>query len=121
VGFELTAAELFPVRGGVLFEQSSAPKVEEMSPIYMRERVHTLGGALSFGVRSRNYDVSIGATGLYGVGEGLGAVVGEAGQAPSYRTTDVREATLLVFVTGARQAVRQIAESITSDKPQRKR
>jgi hypothetical protein len=120
VGFELVAGERFPIRGGVLVERSSAPKVPGSATVYARERVHTVGGALSFGWRSGSYDVSIGATGLYGVGEGLGVVQGMAADAPRYRATDIEDATLLVFVTGARQAVQQIASTVSSDAPRRK-
>lgn len=119
-GFELLAGDSFPIRGGVLVERSSAPEVPLTSSVYARERVHTVGGALSIGLRSGWYDVSIGATGLYGVGEGLGLMQGAADEAPSYRATDIEEATLLVFVTGARQAVQHVVASVSSDAPKRK-
>ena len=95
-------------------------EVPLVSSVYVRERVHTVGGALSFGLRSGGYDVSIGATGLYGIGEGLGLVEGPVGDPPSYRATDIEEARLLIFVTGARQAVQHIVATVSSDAPKAK-
>ena len=106
-----------PVRDS---ERSSAPEVPLISTQYVRDRMHTLGGAFSVGIRTGSFDLSIGATGLFGVGEGLAIVRGAAGEPLSYRTTDIKDTSLLVFMTGARQAVKTLVKRVIQDEPSKK-
>jgi long-subunit fatty acid transport protein len=114
-GFEIVPLPELPIRGGLLFERSSAPGIPATSDVYARSRMHTVGGALAVGLRASGFDVSIGVTGLYSFGEGLGVEHGAAGEPPSYSRRDTRKTTVLVFLSGARNAVGRLVEEIRSD------
>ena len=71
VGFEQVIADHYPLRGGFLMEQSSAPSLPSQSDIYIREKIDTFGLALSMGLRGAGFNLSFGVTGLYGHGSTL--------------------------------------------------
>jgi hypothetical protein len=113
IGFETIVFGVIPLRGGSFFERSSAPEVTEMADSYSVDRVHHAGASLSVGLRSGGYDFAIGATFVVGFGEGLALVRGTAPDAPPrYQATNVNERMLLVFIGGAKSAVRTLVKTL---------
>lgn len=110
LGFETELTEIFPIRGGIFFERSSAPEVLTASSVYVRERVDRVGLALSLGVRTGGYDIALGSSGTLGMGETLGVRRGDS--AISYYSTDVTDMRIMVFIGGGKHAVRQLVGSV---------
>jgi hypothetical protein len=121
LGFELLAWDLFPIRGGLLAELSSSPAIPDKSPVYLREDINTFGAALSFGVRTEGYDISVGASALYGVGTGLAVRRSAVDAVPSYDATNISEQTVFLFVSGGMRAVGQLVEYIEEEAGDKKR
>jgi len=110
LGFETVPHPVFPIRGGVFFEGSSAPDVPDRSNIYLRDRLDSFGAAFSVGIRSGGYDLSVGATALLNHGAGL-ALVQNNGDS-SYRVTDVSDTVLVLFIGGARGAMKRLVKTL---------
>lgn len=110
LGFEAEITEVFPIRGGIFFERSSAPEVLSISPYYVRDRVDRVGLALSIGIRAGGYDVAIGSSATLGTGEDLGVRRTETGL--SYFAADVVDKRIMVFLGGGNHAVRQLVGSV---------
>jgi hypothetical protein len=113
LGFEALIGDLLPIRGGVFFERSSAPAVVPMSDSYSRDDIDTAGAAFSLGVRTADFDLSVGATGALGFGRGLGLLRDEDFDGPlGYRSAKVQDTFLMIFVGGAKSAVREIVTAV---------
>lgn len=113
LGFETVISTKLPLRGGLFFERSSAPPVLSTSDVYTRDHVDVMGASLSVGWRFSGYELSLGATGVFGWGEALALRRGEDFDAPvSYEAASVRTAALMVFVGGAKSAVKELVETL---------
>jgi hypothetical protein len=110
LGFEAEITEIFPIRGGIFFERSSAPEVLTVSPVYVRDRVDRVGLALSVGIRSGGYDIAIGSSATLGMGEALG--VNRAEDSVEYYAADVTDMRIMIFLGGGKHAVRQLVQSV---------
>lgn len=116
IGAEATLRESIAVRAGLYTDLSSAPPVPATADKYAPPDVQRVGGTLSIGLVQDNYDISIGAIGLYGRGKGLSYETSQEGPAQFQRTT-VTDRMFLVFVNGVRSAVSAIAKK-TNEKLQ---
>jgi hypothetical protein len=110
LGFEGEITDVFPIRGGIFFERSSAPEVLTTSSVYVRDRVDRVGVAFSMGIRTSGYDLTLGASGTLGTGEALG--ITREDNEIGYYAADVTDMRLMVFLGGARHAVRQLVGSV---------
>jgi hypothetical protein len=108
IGSELRLFERVAVRAGLFTSLSAAPPVPRQSTQYYAPDIHRFGGALSLGVTTSGYDLSLGAAGLYGRGDAMALDTTNA--ADPYQRTSVRDATLFVFLTGARNAITRLAK-----------
>jgi long-subunit fatty acid transport protein len=107
-GTEVRLWEMISVRAGVFTSLSAAPRIPSSSTQYYAPDVNRFGGALSVGLTRARYDISLGATGMFGVGRGM--ALDTTNEAEPYQRTEVRDATLFVFLTGARSAIPQLAK-----------
>ena len=116
LGFETLIAGVLPIRGGVFFERSSAPPVLSRSSFYVRDRLDTVGAALSLGFRMAGYDLAVGATGIFAWGESLALRrAADFGEDASYEASDVHSTSIMVYVGGARSAVQQLVHTLLED------
>jgi hypothetical protein len=99
--------KLIAVRAGVFTSLSAAPDVPRESARYFAPDIHRFGGALSVGGHASGYDLSIGVTGLLGRGDAQAYDL--TSSAMPYQRTQVRDATLFIFVTGMRNAISKLA------------
>ena len=114
IGFQSLIASLLPIRGGVFFERSSAPAVQATSTAYGLNHVTSVGFAFSLGVRSGGYDLSVGSTAVLGFGDALSLVRGGNLDAPPrYRATTVQDKLLMIYVGGAKSAVKGLVETLS--------
>lgn len=114
IGFESELDPMVPIRGGLFFERSSAPEVLSTSDIYLRDHIDTFGGAFSLGLRTGGYDLSFGVTGLLGTGESLALVRSDDPDVPRYAASDVTNTVLMVFVGGAKSAVKRLVKTLSN-------
>ena len=116
LGFETLIGGRVPVRGGVFFERSSAPPVLARSEFFVRDHIDTVGFALSVGFRMVGYDLAVGSTAIFGWGEALGVRRdGDFGSIPTYEASDLHSAAVMVYVGGAKSAVRQLVQTLLED------
>ena len=113
MGMEVTVAEVMPLRVGLFTNRSSAPDVPRRGQAYAPDDVHQYGGSLSVGLRTGGYDLSLGGAVMLGWGDGLRTLgpndFDPAEPSASYGRTDVRDSTLVFFITGYRQALSRAA------------
>jgi len=116
LGFETLVGGLMPIRGGVFFERSSAPPVLARSEFYARDHVDTVGLALSVGFRMAGYDLTVGSTALLGWGEAM-ALRRDAdfGSVPSYEAAELHSTSIMIYVGGAKSAVRQLVQTLLEE------
>ena len=113
IGFESVVSNKLPLRGGLFFERSSAPPVLSISDVYTRDHVDTMGASLSVGWRFAGYDLSVGSTAVLGWGEAF-ALRRDADFAAEarYEAARVRTAAIMVFVGGAKSAMKQLVQTL---------
>jgi hypothetical protein len=87
---------------------SAAPRIPNQSTEYYAPDIHRFGGALSAGVTRVGYDLSLGVAGMFGHGNAMALDV--TNEAEPYHRTAARDATLFVFLTGARNAITKLAK-----------
>jgi long-subunit fatty acid transport protein len=114
VGMEYIIYDALVLRAGVFSDLSAAPDLPRTSGYYRPADVNRVGAALSFGIVTAGYDVSLGAIGKFGYGNAMAFSVGPSGES-SYARTSQEEHTLHVFLTGARRAIGRLA-SVTVEK-----
>jgi len=116
LGFEALIAEIVPLRGGTFIERSPSPQLAGITDTYGLDHIDYVGAALGVGIRTGGYDFSIGATAVFGFGDGLGLTREADTVAPArYQATEIEEAMLLVFIGGARSAVRNLVKTLLED------
>jgi hypothetical protein len=108
LGSEFVLSNLVAIRAGFFTSLSAAPSLPRQSATYYYPDIHRFGGAVSVGVIAAGYDLSLGAAGLFGRGDAFAYDLTNASQ--PYQRTDVREATLFVFLTGMRNAITRLAK-----------
>jgi hypothetical protein len=108
VGSELLLWDLVALRVGFFTSLSAAPSVPKQSSSYYYPDINRFGGAVSVGVTAAGYDLSLGATGLFGRGDAQAYDL--RNESLPYQRTDVHEATLFVFLTGMRNAINKLAK-----------
>jgi hypothetical protein len=109
LGTEYVIYDALVLRAGVFTDLSAAPGLPGSSPTYRPADVNRFGAALSIGIVTAGYDVSLGAIGKFGFGSAMAFSVGPEGE-PSYVRTSLEEHTVFVFITGARRAVGRLAK-----------
>jgi hypothetical protein len=116
IGFETAIGGLVPVRGGLFFERSSAPPIAPTSDVYALDHIDSAGVAFSLGLRAGRYDLSVGTTAVVGSGQGLALTrSSDLDSPPSYHATRVKDTMLMIYVGGARSAVKQIVHTMFED------
>lgn len=98
------------IRAGVYTDLSSAPRVPKTSSVYFAPDVHRVGGALSIGLRNEGYDLSIGAIGVFGVGQGQSFTTDPDAGSSTYKRTQVTDRMFLVFLNGVKSAISTLAK-----------
>jgi hypothetical protein len=116
LGFEAVLGGIVPLRGGAFFQRTAAPELPDRSAVYMRDRISYVGAAFSIGLRTGGYDFSVGSTAELGWGDGLALERAADPSAPhGYVLTSVRETRFMVFIGGARSAVRTLVKTLLED------
>jgi hypothetical protein len=116
IGFETAIGGLVPVRGGLFFERSSAPPISPTSDVYALDHIDSAGLAFSLGLRAGRYDLSVGTTAVVGSGQGLALTrSSDLDAAPTYHATRVKDTLLMIYVGGARSAMKQIVQTMFED------
>jgi hypothetical protein len=108
-GVEYRFHDFVIVRGGLFTDLSGAPSLPKRSNIYRPTDVNRVGATFSLGVLRGGYDVSLGVVSSFGWGKTLGLFAGEIDEV-SYRRTSIHEASLFIFLSGARAAVGRLAD-----------
>jgi hypothetical protein len=115
LGFQMLIGSLVPIRGGVFFERSSAPALATMTNNYALDHIDSVGLALSVGLRTAGYDVSIGSTAVLGAGKGLALRRSSTLDAPArYEVTSMHDTMLMIYIGGARKAVSTLAKTLSN-------
>jgi hypothetical protein len=113
LGFETVLGAKLPLRGGLFFERSSAPPVLSTSDAYTRAHVDVMGASLSVGWRFAGYELSLGATGVFGWGEAPALRRQDDFAAPvQYEAANVQTAAVMVFIGGAKSAVKELVQTL---------
>jgi hypothetical protein len=116
LGMETVLWSIVPLRGGAFFQRTAAPELPETTDVYMRDRINYVGASLSVGLRTGGYDFAIGSTAELGWGDGLAlARPAEPSGPHSYALTSVQETRFMVFIGGARSAVRTLVRTLLED------
>jgi hypothetical protein len=116
LGFETVLGGIVPLRGGAFFQRSAAPELPETSDVYMVDHIGYVGAAFSVGLRTGGYDFAIGATAEIGWGDGLALVRGaDPAAPPSYALSSLEESRFMIFIGGARSAVRTLVRTLLED------
>ena len=114
MGAEAVIQNTLALRAGLFTSLSAAPDVPRVSDSYAPPDVNLFGGALSAGYVANGYDLSLGLTGLFGIGDALAYSPDAAASEDAYHRTGVTERMLFVFLSGAKSAVGRLAS--TADK-----
>jgi hypothetical protein len=116
LGFETVIAGIVPLRGGAFFQRSAAPVLPDTSDVYRVDRIGYVGAAFSVGLRTAGYDFAVGASAELGWGDGLALVRAEDPAAPpSYAISPLEETRYMIFIGGARSAVRTLVKTLLED------
>ncbi len=116
LGFETVLAGIVPLRGGAFFQRSAAPELPETSDVYMVDHIGYVGAAFSVGLRTSGYDFAVGASAEIGWGDGLALVrAADPAAAPSYALSSLEESRFMIFIGGARSAVRTLVRTLLED------
>jgi long-subunit fatty acid transport protein len=107
IGTEYIVYDALVFRGGVFTDLSAAPNLPSASATYRPADIHRFGAALSMGLVSSGYDVSLGAVARLGYGDAMSFA--SSGGALPYQRTGAQEHTVYVFLTGARKAIGKLA------------
>jgi hypothetical protein len=109
LGLSAVLAESVAVRCGIYTDLSSAPSVPSFSSSYRAADIHRVGGTVSIGLASDNYDFSLGMVGLYGRGDALS--FNDEGGAATYERTRATDRMFFVFLQGVKSAVKTLASA----------
>jgi hypothetical protein len=116
LGFETVVGGIVPVRGGAFFQRSASPELPDTSDVYMVDHIGYVGAAFSVGLRTGGYDFAIGATAELGWGDGLALVrAADPVAPPSYAISSLEESRFMIFIGGARSAVRTLVRTLLED------
>jgi hypothetical protein len=110
IGTQAVAWDVIAIRAGFFTSLSAAPSVPRESSVYYAPDINRYGGALSVGLNAGGYDLSLGSAGLFGRGDAL-AFDTRPDASALYQRTEVKDATLFIFLTGIRNAVQKLAKS----------
>lgn len=110
LGLDATIRDSIAIRSGLYTDFSSAPRVPRSAAAYHPPRVHRVGGTLSLGLVSDNYDLSIGMIGVLGRGKALSLGADSAADGPAYQRTVAKDRMLLLFLNGVKNAVKSLAK-----------
>ncbi|MGB5813438.1 MAG: hypothetical protein WBG86_23080 [Polyangiales bacterium] len=89
------------IAGGLFTNFSAAPNVPETSRQYTPDQVNLWGASFSIGLDTNGYRFTVGATGMYGAGDALGASIDQDGNLLEYERTSARRSIILLYVAGA--------------------
>jgi hypothetical protein len=109
------------VAGGLFTNFSAAPDVPETSQPYTPDQVSMWGASVSVGIDTKGYRFNVGATGLFGKGDALAAVLDENADVVSYRRTQATRAAIILYVSGAVSVARKGAAEVQGKQKERKR
>jgi len=116
VGLDVLIADVVPLQAGIFTDLSAAPSIDGPSAIFQPAQVHGFGASLAGGFHRGDFDVQIGAAGVFGWGTGLGtnpdpnALPGEA-----YLPRSVQRYTLYFFISGTERAAASLVREILGD------
>lgn len=111
-GFEWVVGGAVPLRGGVLWEMPRRPRLPVRSEGYLARRLSHLGVALSVGIRTSDFDFSLGATALLARGEAMSLVRRGTPFEMAYERTQTSEHLIVFYLAGGRSAVHMVAEQV---------
>ncbi len=109
------------VAGGLFTNFSAAPDVPETSQQYTPDQVNMWGASVSVGIDTKGYRFNVGATGLFGKGDALAAVLDENADVVSYRRTQATRAAIILYVSGAISVAKKGATEVQEKQKERKR
>jgi len=109
------------VAGGLFTNFSAAPDVPETSQEYTPDQVNMWGASVAIGVDTKGYRFTVGATGLFGKGDALAAVLDENTDVVSYRRTQATRAAIILYISGAISVATKGAKQVQEKQKERKR
>lgn len=114
IGFQTTIADEIPLSGGLFTNFSAAPDVTGPTDRFAITDVDLYGASLAVGLRTDDYNLSIGVAGYYGVGDGLrlNPTPGLGPTPQTYLPTTVEERTIYIVLSGYRQAISRLATDV---------
>ncbi|MEM9070331.1 MAG: hypothetical protein AAGE52_17620 [Myxococcota bacterium] len=122
VGLEAVLAGVVPLRVGFFTDRSAAPEVDNPTNVYQPVHVDRYGSTLSVGVRSGDYDISLGAAVLFGRGDGLRTNPFGVDDPPeTYLPTQVTDRTVYFFISGYKRAASRLARRVIRNRRRRNR
>ncbi len=116
VGLDVLIADVVPLQAGIFTDLSAAPSIDGPSAIYQPPQVHGFGMSLAGGIHRGDFDVQIGAAGVFGWGTGLGTNPDpNALPSEAYLPRSVQRYTLYFFISGTERAAASLVREILGD------
>jgi hypothetical protein len=109
------------VAGGLFTNFSAAPDVPETSQEYTPDQVNMWGASVAIGVDTKGYRFTVGASGLFGKGDALAAVLDENADVVSYRRTGATRAAIILYISGAISVATKGAQQIQQKQKEKKK
>ncbi len=100
------------VAGGIFTNISAAPGVPQTSQVYTPAQINTYGASIYVGLDTNGYNLSFGATGLWGRGDALSVTIDSFGEPLEYERTRASSSALMLFVAGAVSVASKAAKDI---------
>ena len=107
LGVEGLLGGVVPWSAGVFTDRSAAPEITQPSPTFALQHVDRYGVTASAGWRDYGYDILIGGAYIFGSGNALVPDV----DANGYVVSSWRERSIVFFLSGQKNALKQVAES----------
>lgn len=113
LGFDAMIADLVPLQAGVFTDFSAAPGIDGPSPVYRSPQVHGFGASVAGGIHRGDFDVQVGAAGVFGWGTGLGTNPdANAPVSERYLPRSVERYTLYFFISGTERAAESLVREL---------
>lgn len=116
IGLDTLIADVVPLQAGLFTDLSAAPSIQGPSPVYRPPQVHGFGASFAAGFHRGDFDVQVGAAGVFGWGTGLGTNPSATAPASeAYLPRSVNRFTLYFFISGTERAAATLVAEILRD------
>lgn len=116
VGIDTLIEEVVPLQAGIFTDLSAAPSIQGPSASYQPPQVHGIGASIAAGFHRGDFDVQVGAAGVFGWGTGLGTNPDQdAPASEAYLPRSVHRYTVYFFISGTERAAATLVREILRD------